>query len=55
MQAHIFKATTVKFGVKVRTCDFLPHAKVCKKIAKEDIPLCANLSPKLPVLTIWEL
>jgi len=28
-----FKATTVKFGRRVRTWDPLPKAKICKKIA----------------------
>ena len=34
LQAHIYKAKAVKFGVRVQTWETLPQAKFCiKKIA----------------------
>jgi len=38
LQAHIYKAKAVKFGVKVRTWDFLPKPNFVE-IAERGIPL----------------
>ena len=38
MQAHIYKAKAVKFGVRVRTWDSLPQAKFCRNFLR-GIPL----------------
>jgi len=35
----LLKVTMVKFGVRVRTCDCLPHAKVCKNHLRGYTPL----------------
>ena len=43
-----FKATTMKFGMKVRTWDFLPQAKFCKNCKF----YWANLYQKIPILAI---
>ena len=48
LQAHIYKAKAVKFGMRVRTWDSLPQAKFCKNCLME------NLYEKLPILTISE-
>jgi len=44
---HIFKATTVKFGKRVRSWGSLPQAKFCKN------DLRANLYQKVPFLAIF--
>jgi len=38
--AHIFKATTVKFGVRLRTWDTLPALNFVKKIAQGACRYC---------------
>ena len=45
LYAHIFKAITTKFGMRVRTWDSLLRAKFCKNRLK-CIAFCANLYQK---------
>jgi len=42
---HIFQATTVKFGMRVRSWGSLPQAKFCKNDLR-DIPLRGKFIPK---------
>ena len=42
---HILKATTVKFGMRVRSWGSLPQAKFCKNDIR-DIPLWGKFIPK---------
>ena len=46
LQAHIFKAITVKFSMKVRTWDFLPMPNFVK-INEGDIPLWGKFILKI--------
>jgi len=41
----------MKFGVRVRTLDFLPEPNFVKKILKGFVPLGANLYQKFQILT----
>jgi len=43
---HFLKARTVKFGVTVRTCDFLHQAKFCIKNRLRGIPILDKFIPK---------
>jgi len=48
-----FKATMVKFGMRVRTCDFLSQAKFYfKKSLKGVYPFLAKIYQKLAILAI---
>ena len=42
----------VKFGVRVRTWDSLPHAKLCKKSLKGIYPFWSKFIPKITCLAI---
>jgi len=49
-----FEATMVKFGIRVRTWDFLPVAKVCK-IAQGNSSLITKFLPKILNFSEFEL
>jgi len=49
---HIFKATTVKFGMRVRSWGSLPQAKFYKNDLR-DIPLWGKFIPKSTILAIF--
>ena len=53
LQAHIFYATKVKFGMRVRTWDSLLHAKFGKNRLREYTPFGQIYTPKkLQILVI---
>ena len=43
LYGHIFKATMVKFGMRVRSWGFLPQAKFCKNDLRGYVPLGKKL------------
>jgi len=43
---HIFTATTVKFGMRVKTWDFLLQTKFCKKNRLRGLPILGKFVPK---------
>jgi len=45
-QTHIFKATMMKFGMRVRTWDTLSKAKFCKNHIRGYTPLLGKFIPK---------
>jgi len=50
LNAHTFKHAMLKFGVRVRTWDCLPHAKFClKKSLKGIHPFGENLYQKIEI------
>ena len=49
LEPYIFKATTVKFGMRVRSWGSLPQAKFCKINDLRGIPLWGKFIPKITI------